>query len=31
LVSYPMPGTESESVILQLRRLKPGEKEISQD
>jgi len=26
-----MPGTESESVILQLRRLKPGEKEISQD
>lgn len=31
LVSYPMPGTESESVILQLRRLKPGEKENSSE
>ncbi len=25
-VSYPMPDTQSESVILQLRRLRPGEK-----
>lgn len=31
LISYPMPGTESEGVILQLRRLKPGEKENSHD
>jgi len=31
LSSYPMPGTESEGVILQLRRLKPGEKENSHD
>lgn len=31
LVSYPMPGTESESVILQLRRLRPGEKTASTD
>ncbi len=31
LVSYPMPGTESESVILQLRRIRPGEKDASSD
>jgi len=31
LVSYPMPATESESVILQLRRLRPGEKDASSD
>lgn len=29
--AYPMPDTHSESVILQLRKLRPGEKDASQD